>query len=344
VAPIELSLVHRALELRVPVRISRGVEEVIDLVDVELRLGEHRGRGEAAPQADNGETVAGTVAFLEAAAARLGEDPFAFDAIEEALADLPPAPSARAALDAALHDLVGQLTGQPTWRLLGLRRAGPPTVWTVSLDDPDAMARDAREAVARFRHLKLKLGGRDGLDLERVRAVRAAVDVPLMADVNAAWSFDEALELLPPMADVGLETIEQPLAAGDDRAEELKRRSPIPVYLDEEWKQLSDLPACAARGHGINVKIMKVGGIRPALRAVAAARALGLRTMLGCMCESTLGIAAGCQVASAFDHVDLDGNVLMVGDPYAGVELVDGVQLPSDEPGLGVRDAPPAAR
>lgn len=125
---IELASTHRLLALRTPMRISRGTEEVVDVVDVELRLGDLAGRGEAAPQADNGETLDGTLAWLEAAAPLLGEDPFAFAAIDDALASLGPAPSARAALDAALHDLVGQSVGQPTWRLLGLRRTGPPTV------------------------------------------------------------------------------------------------------------------------------------------------------------------------------------------------------------------------
>src|SRR5213078_765623 len=212
-------------------------------------------------------------------------------------------------------------------------------VW---LGDPDEMARRAEAAERRgFRRLKLKLGGRDGLDLDRVRAVRAATSVPAMADVNEYWSLDEALELLPQME---LEYCEQPLPAGDPGGPELKRRSPVPIYVDEDCHTLADVAGCAERAHGINIKLAKSGGIREAVKMAHAARALDLGVMLGCMIESGLGIAAGAQVASLCDHVDLDGNLLLAHDPWPGVAFVDGVQLPSDEPGLGVREALPDPR
>ncbi|TMM14563.1 MAG: dipeptide epimerase [Actinobacteria bacterium] len=242
--------------------------------------------------------------------------------------------AARAALDAALYDLQGKLSGLPVWRLLGLRRAGPPTSWTIWLGDPDDMARRAEKVAGRFRRLKLKLGGGDGLDVERVRAVRSVTELPLQCDVNEAWTIDEALDALP---QIDVEYCEQPLRAGDPGGAELKRRSPVPVYVDEDCHTLADVAACAERAHGINVKLAKSGGIREAVRMVHAARALGLGCMLGCMVESGLGIAAGAHVASLFDHVDLDGNILIAHDPWPGVHFVDGVQLPSDEPGLGVR-------
>jgi L-alanine-DL-glutamate epimerase-like enolase superfamily enzyme len=245
--------------------------------------------------------------------------------------------AARAALDAALHDLQGKLLGQPVWRLLGLRRSGPPTSWTVWLGDPDDMARRAEKALERFRRLKLKLGGRDGLDVERVRAVRGvAGDLPLQVDVNEAWSLEEALESLPALSELGVEYCEQPLPAGDGGGPALKERSPIPIYVDEDCHTLGDVATCAERAHGINVKLAKSGGIREAMRMVHAARALGLGCMLGCMVESGLGTSAGAQVASLFDHVDLDGNLLLAHDPWPGVPFVDGVQLPPEEPGLGV--------
>jgi L-alanine-DL-glutamate epimerase-like enolase superfamily enzyme len=252
--------------------------------------------------------------------------------------------AARAAVDAALHDLQGKLLGQPVWRLLGLRRAGPPTSWTVWLGDPDDMARRAEKALDRFQRLKLKLGGGDGTDVERVRAVRGvAGDLPLQVDVNEAWNLDEALEALPRLAELGVEYCEQPLPAGDAGGPELKERSPLPIYVDEDCHVLADVAACAARAHGINVKLAKSGGTREAVRMVHAARALGLGCMLGCMVESGLAISAGAQIASLFDHVDLDGNLLLAHDPWPGVPFADGVQLPPDEPGLGVH-AVPAAR
>jgi L-alanine-DL-glutamate epimerase-like enolase superfamily enzyme len=200
------------------------------------------------------------------------------------------------------------------------------------------MARKA-EKVTEFEALKLKLGGRDRQDVERVRAVRAVWEGPIRVDVNEGWTGrDEALEALAQLAKLGVEYCEQPLPAGDLQGLEVKERSPIPVYLDEDCHTLDDIPDCARRSHGVNIKLAKSGGIREALRMVPAARALGLGVMLGCMVESGLGIAAGASIASLCDHVDLDGNHLLREDPWAGVELVDGVQLPSESPGLGVRE------
>jgi L-alanine-DL-glutamate epimerase-like enolase superfamily enzyme len=163
--------------------------------------------------------------------------------------------------------------------------------------------------------------------------VHAVSNLPLQCDVNEAWTLDEALEYLPQME---LEYCEQPLVAGDPDGPELKRRSPVPIYVDEDCHTLADVAACADRAHGINIKLAKSGGIREAVRMVHAARALGLGVMLGCMVESGLGIAAGAHVSSLMDHVDLDGNLLLRDDPWPGVAFVDGVQLPSQEPGLGV--------
>ena len=201
------------------------------------------------------------------------------------------------------------------------------------------MAQRAEKAAASYRRLKLKLGGRDGLDVERVRAVRGATDLPLMVDVNEAWSLDEALEALPELAEIGVEYCEQPLRAGDEGGPELKERSPIPIYVDEDCHTLADVAKCAEIAHGINIKLAKSGGIREAIRMTHAARALRMGVMLGCMLESGLGIAAGCCVAPLCDHIDLDGNLLLREDPWPGVELVDGVQVPSLEPGLGVSQA-----
>jgi L-alanine-DL-glutamate epimerase-like enolase superfamily enzyme len=196
------------------------------------------------------------------------------------------------------------------------------------------MARRAERVAGRFRRLKLKLGAGDGLDVERVRAVRATTDVPLQVDVNEGWDEAETLESLLRLAELGVEYCEQPLPA--DAGVVLKGRSPIPVYLDENCHTLADVAECARLADGINIKLAKSGGIREAVRMAHAARALGLGVMLGCMVESGLGISAGAQIASLCDHVDLDGNLLLAEDPCPGVELVDGVQLPPSEPGLGV--------
>jgi L-alanine-DL-glutamate epimerase-like enolase superfamily enzyme len=310
--------------------IAREEQLEAEVVEVELLHAGCTGFGEAAPIARYEESSASALAWLDGL--ELGDDPWALEEIE---ARLPPGEqAARAAVDAALHDLQGKLTALPVHRLLGLRAQGPPTSWTVWLGDPDDMARRAEDADKRgFRRLKLKLGGRDGADLERVQAVRTATPLPLQVDVNEYWSLEEALELLPQMP---IEYCEQPLPAGDPGGSELKRNSPVPIYLDEDCHTLADVAACAERGDGLTIKLAKSGGIREALRMVHAGRSLGLGLMLGCMVESGLGISAGVQIASLFDHVDLDGNLLLAHDPWRGVELRGGVQTPSNAPGLGV--------
>jgi L-alanine-DL-glutamate epimerase-like enolase superfamily enzyme len=345
VAAVKLTARAVTLELAERFVISRSAQDTADLVQVEIEHEGERGHGEAAPIERYGETADSALAFFDEAEALFGRrDPFALEEIGEALADRPGEQAAKAAVDAALHDLCGKLTGLPVWRLLGLRRAGPPTSWTIWLGDPDDMARRAEGVGDRFKRLKLKLGARDGLDAERVRAVRSVVDVPLQVDVNEAWSVDEALEYLPQLAELGVEYCEQPLPADDPAGPGLKERSPLPIFVDEDCHTLGDVAACAPRAHGINIKLAKSGGIREAVRMAHAARALGLDVMLGCMLESGLGIAAAAQVASLCDHVDLDGNLLLRHDPWPGVELVDGVQLPSEAPGLGVREAVPDPR
>jgi L-alanine-DL-glutamate epimerase-like enolase superfamily enzyme len=322
--------------------ISRESTDTADVVQVEIRHGDVSGFGEGAPIERYDESAESALAYIEEHADALGDDPWALDEIE---ARLPREQfAARAAIDGALHDLQGKLAGVPVWRLLGLRREGPPTSWTIWLGDPDDMARRAAAVGDRFLRLKLKLGARDGLDVERVRAVRATTEVPLQVDVNEYWTPEEAREFMPQLADLGVDYCEQPLPAGDPAGATLKRVSPIPIYVDEDCHTLDDVQACAQRAHGINIKLAKSGGIREAVRMANAARALGLQVMLGCMIESGLGIAAAAQIAGLCDQVDLDGNLLIAEDPWPGVELVDGVQLPSDVPGLGVREAVPGPR
>jgi L-alanine-DL-glutamate epimerase-like enolase superfamily enzyme len=325
------------LELAETFVISRSAVDTEDVVQVTLSHSGVHGYGEAAPIDRYDESPQSALAYIQEHGGLVGDDPFA---LEEVMARLPAQEfAARAAIDAALHDLQGKLTGQPVWRLLGLARSGPPTSWTIWLGDPDDMARRAEKVGDRFKRLKLKLGAGDGLDVERVRAVRGVTTVPLQVDVNEGWTLDEARDAVVGLAELGVDYCEQPLPAGDPGGPELKRSSPVPIYVDEDCHTLADVAACAERAHGINVKLAKSGGIHEAVRMVHAARALGLGCMLGCMVESGLGIAAGAHIASLFDHIDLDGNILISHDPWPGVQLVDGVQLPSEQPGLGVSPA-----
>ena len=336
-----LRLAHRRATLRLaePFRISRETSVAEEVLWVEVARDDVSGFGEAQPQSHYGESIPEAAAFLGDARELLGEEPFALEAIGARIAELPCNLAARSALDGALHDLCGKLVGRPTWRLLGLDRRGPPTSWTIWLGDPDDMARRAERVDPRFRRLKLKLGGRDGLDVERARAVRGVTGLPLQVDVNEYWELDEALEAIPQLATLGVQYVEQPLPAGDVGGERLKEASALPIYVDEDVHTLATVAACAERAHGINIKLAKSGGIREAVRMTHAARALGLGVMLGCMIESGLGIAAAAQIGSLCDHLDLDGNLLIAEDPWPGIEFADGAQLPSERPGLGVHEA-----
>jgi len=316
--------------------ISRESTDFADVVHVALTHEGVTGYGEGAPVERYDESPKTAKRFVEEHSRLIGDDPFALEDIGERLAAVPGEQAAKAAIDAALHDLQGKLLGIPAARLLGLPRSGPPTSWTIWLGDPDDMARRAEAAANSYRRLKLKLGGRDGLDVARVRAVRSVTDLPLQVDVNEAWSLDEALEALPQLEGLGVAYCEQPLRAGDAGGQSLRERSPVPIFVDEDCHTLADVARCAEIAHGINIKLAKSGGIREAIRMAHAARALRLAVMLGCMLESGLGIAAACCVAPLCDHVDLDGNLLLREDPCPGVELVDGVQVPSLSAGLGV--------
>src|SRR6516165_311675 len=190
-------------------RIARETSDEVEVVQVEIRHGDTVGFGEAAPIERYDQTAASACAYVEENADALGGDPWALDEIHGRLPRGEPA--ARSALDAALHDLCGKLAGVPVWKLLGLRRGGPPTSWTIGLGDPDEMARKAERDAPRFKRLKLKLGGGDGLDVERVRAVRAVTELPLQVDVNEGWTQEEAFDALPQLGELGVAYCEQPL-------------------------------------------------------------------------------------------------------------------------------------
>ncbi len=334
---LRLTAKRGRLDLVTPFVISRGVEHWYDVVEVEVSWRGRTGWGEATPVDYFGETTDTVMEFVARWDGRLGDDPFALEQLNDAMqADLGHR-AAQAGVDAALHDLCGRLTSMPVHRLLGTPRSGPPTVRTISLASPDDMAEETQRVAAGHRLLKLKLGGQDGADLDRVRAVRQHSELPFVVDVNEFWTYDEALELIPQLAELGVTHVEQPLPARDEAGPKLKARSSLPILVDEDCHTLADVAACVERAHGINIKLAKCGGLREALRMIHAARALGLIVMLGCMGESSLGIAAHTAVAGLCDLVDLDGNLGLVSDPWAGVDFVDGIQVPSLDPGLGVR-------
>lgn len=245
---------------------------------------------------------------------------------------------AKCAIDIALHDLVGKAMGQPVYGLLGLSPTIPPTDFTIGIDAPQAVAERARRA-ARFPALKIKLGGPS--DIATLEAVRAVYDGPIRVDANTGWEPQAAARLIPDLERLGVELVEQPFPAHrHDQLRWLQDRSSLPIVADESAVTIDDLEGLRGVVQGINVKLAKCGGVGPARRMLARANELGFRTFLGCMEETSVGIAASAAVASLAEWVDLDGNLLLTDDPFLGLELDEGCRwrLP-DAPGLGLRRA-----
>jgi len=227
--------------------------------------------------------------------------------------------AARCAVDIALHDLVGKVLGVPVHELIGLPAEIPPTDFTIGIDEPVVVAERAARA-AHFPALKIKCGG--SRDLETLRAVRAVFDGPIRVDANTGWTRRDAEALLPELVALGVELIEQPFPARAYRdLAWLQERSSLPIVADESCVLPEDLEGLVGVVAGINVKLAKCGGIGPARRMLERARELGFKTFLGCMEETSVGIAASAVVASLADWVDLDGCLLLADDPFEGLEL-----------------------
>ena len=243
--------------------------------------------------------------------------------------------AAKCAIDIALHDLVGKALGIPAYRLRGLSPAIPPTDFTIGIDKPSIVAERAQRA-SDFPALKIKCGG--PADLATLRAVRDVFDGPIRVDANTGWTRDDAVALLPELIGLGVELIEQPFPARAYRdLAWLQDRSTLPVVADESCVLLEDLDALEGVVAGVNVKLAKCGGIAPAHEMLAEARRRGFRTLLGCMEETSVGIAGSAVVASLADWVDLDGNLLLADDPFEGLDLgPDKVWRLADGPGLGL--------
>jgi L-alanine-DL-glutamate epimerase-like enolase superfamily enzyme len=321
------------LALRERFQIARGAADEETVVALEFERDGIVARGEGAPVDYWGETPAGMVEALEAdAGALIGDDPFSA-VVRVREWDGPQ--GAKMALDGALHDWIGRRAGLATWQLLGTDRLTPPTSYTIGIDTVEGTADRTRRATG-FEVLKIKVGGPS--DLERLRAIRALTHVRLRIDGNEGWDLDTARSLTPELLAMGVEFVEQPFPAADRDSflayRELSQR--LPVMIDEGCKDLASVAEIASYADGIVIKLAKSGGIREALRMIHAARALGLRVMLGCMIESELGIAAAAQLGSLADYNDLDGHLLVSSRPFTGLGLQDGRLVLSDGPGLGI--------
>lgn len=324
------------LRLRNAFRVSYGASET--RTAYWLRLAGDAGWGEGTIPPYYGISDTAMIACWNAAAGR--STPFPDDpaGISAWIGEDGPAP-ARCALDLALHDRIGRLRNVPLYEVLGLARPPVlPTSYTISIGEPDEMAELARNAAA-YSILKIKLGTDD--DESRLSAVRAArPDARLRVDANAAWSPEEAVRHIKALEPLGLELIEQPVAKDDfEGMGFVQAHTSLPVVADESVQTLADVERLAAAGvRGINLKLMKVGGLAPALRILRRAKELDLHVLLGCMVETSLGVTAMLHLASLADWLDLDAPLLVANDPFEGATYDDqaGMHLPVQS-GIGVQ-------
>jgi len=334
---VKLGTRRERLRLRHTFRIARGAEDVSEVVVAEVESGGIRGVGEASPSEYYGETPESVEEALGGIADWLSDrNPEHFrHVLDDARERLGKARAALCALDLALLDWNGRKLGLPLHRILGLDPGRvPKTSFTIGIDSIPRMVEKLREA-GDWPIIKVKLGTPE--DLEIVRALRKETAAIFRVDANCGWTAAETIEKSRELAGLGVELIEQPLPPerlGD--MERVRRESALPVFADENAVVPEDVPALAGKFHGINIKLVKCGGILPAIRMVHIARTLGLRVMFGCMIESSIGCTAAAQLGPLADHMDIDGPLLIANDPYQGLEYLKGeVRLPSG-PGLGV--------
>ena len=336
---MSLRLRHQALDLRLrhTFRIARGASDARHNLLVELEQDGRIGRGEAAPILRYHEDRASAARAVDTMASRLGDARhFATAAGAAAVGGQR---SAEAAVDMALYDLAAQRMQVPVYEMLGLdRQRTPVTSFTIGLDTPEVVVRKVKEAEA-YAVLKVKMGSDD--DRAVLEAVRDTTRKPLRVDANEGWTPEGALARLEWLAKLGVEFVEQPLPAAQlAETRELRRRSPLPFYADESVHTAADIPHLAAAFDGINIKLMKCGGLGEALRMIAVARAHGLKVMLGCMIESSLAITAAAHLSPLADTADLDGNLLLAHDPFLGATIEAGRIVLPERPGLGVTPRP----
>jgi L-alanine-DL-glutamate epimerase-like enolase superfamily enzyme len=331
---VRIDVVELALPLVHTFTIARGSQPVASTAIVRLYAEGRMGIGECAPSKRYGESVASVRTYFRENKLA-SDDPFA---IEELLANVPPA--ARCALDVALYDLIGKTLERPLWQLFGLdERKTPATSFTIGIAEPAEML--ARlEAIREHPIVKVKLGFAD--DIEVVAAMRARYSGILRVDANEAWTPEEAVAKLAVLEKYGIEFCEQPIPAGSpEKLRYITERSRVPIVTDEDSKDASDLAALRGCVDGINIKLVKCGGIRGALAMIHTARALGLRIMLGCMVESAVLSTAAAHLSPLVDWADLDGPFLTAADPFVGITYDKGkIVLPS-RPGLGVIEREP---
>lgn len=307
-------------------------------VQVELSYEGVTGYGEASMPQYLGQTVQSVTTFLQKVDLSPFNDPFQIDDILTYVDSLSPGDSAaKAAIDIALHDLVGKLLGAPWYKLWGLNKSkAPSTTFTIGIDTPDVVRQKTRECADKFNILKVKVG-RDN-DKEMINTIREVTSLPIAVDANQGWTDrEQALDMIYWLKEQGIVMVEQPMAKErkDDIAW-ITERSPLPIFADEAIQRLKDIKDIEGAYTGINIKLMKCTGMREAWKMLNYARARGMKVMVGCMTETSCAVSAAAQLAPAVDFADLDGNLLISNDRFDGMQVIKGkISLP-DRPGIGV--------
>ena len=307
-------------------------------VQVEIEYDGFVGYGEASMPPYLGHTVESVCAFLAKVDLERFSDPFQ---IEEILAyvdslsegDAP----AKAAIDIALHDLVGKLLGQPWFRIWGLDASkAPSTTFTIGIDTPEIVRQKTLECADKFNILKVKVGLDS--DEQMIRTIRDVTSLPLAVDANQGWKDKyKALDEIHWLKEQGIVMVEQPMPVNmlDDIAW-VTERSPLPIFADESIQRLRDIPSIKGAFTGINIKLMKCTGMHEAWKMLNYARAEGLKVMLGCMTETSCACTAAAHLSPGVDFADIDGNLLISNDRFEGMVVEKGRMVLPDRPGLGL--------
>ena len=335
---LRLSFEPYELQLRHTFTVSSYSRKTTPGVQIRIDYEGFTGYGEASMPPYLGQTVESVTSFLSRTDLSQFRDPFRMEDILAYVDSLSPEDgAAKAAIDIALHDLVGKLIGQPWWRLWGLDPSkAPDTTFTIGIDTPDVVREKTRECADRFNILKVKVGLDN--DKEMIRTIREVTDLPLAVDANQGWKDrEEALDEIYWLKENGIVMVEQPMAKErlDDNAW-ITERSPLPIFADEAVQRLADIPSIKGAYHGINIKLMKCTGMREAWKMVNYARAEGMKVMVGCMTETSCAVSAAAQLSPAVDFADLDGNLLITNDLFKGMEVIDGKITLTDAPGIGI--------
>lgn len=295
------------------------------------------GYGEASMPPYLGESHQTATKFLSALNLSQFNDPFRMEDILNYVDNtLPGNCAAKASVDIALHDLVGKLLNQPWYRIWGYTPENTPlTTFTIGIDKKEEVIAKTKEA-SPFKILKIKIGA--GNDEEMIKSVRSVTNVPLCVDVNQGWKDrKEALDKIYWLKEQGVVFIEQPLDKHNfDDTAWLTQNSPLPIIADEALQRIGDLEKLHGVYSGINCKLMKCTGMREAHRIIEMARSLKMKTLMGCMTETSCGTSAAAQLTPMVDWADLDGNLLISNDIFEGMKVVEGKVTLSDLPGIGI--------